>query len=201
MREDHQLAGAWSSPLAEMQRQSSRMAGIVDDLLELSRLETESAEPPMEPVDIRGLLARIREEALALGEGPRQVELEATAPALVLGAEKELYSAFSNLVFNAMRYTPAAGRVTVRWSVAEGAATVAVSDTGVGIAPEHIPRLTERFYRVDPGRSRLKGGTGLGLAIVKHVVQRHGGTLRIESEVGRGSTFSVTFPPQRTPAA
>jgi two-component system phosphate regulon sensor histidine kinase PhoR len=118
-------------------------------------------------------------------------------PARLLGSEKELYSAFSNLVFNAMRYTPAAGRVTVRWAVEDGLPTVTVADTGVGIPPEHIPRLTERFYRVDAGRSRLKGGTGLGLAIVKHVVQRHGAALHIESQVGQGSRFAIRFPPQR----
>ena len=197
MQEDHQLSGAWAAPLAEMGRQSDRMAGIVDDLLELSRLETDAEEPPLEPVDVRGMLARIREEALALGEGPRDVRLESASEARVLGSERELHSAFSNLVFNAMRYTPEGGRVTVRWSVEQGLPTVAVADTGIGIPAEHIPRLTERFYRVDASRSRLKGGTGLGLAIVKHVVQRHGGRLHIESEPGRGSTFTVQLPPQR----
>ncbi len=197
MHEDHALAGSWAAPLAEMERQCARMAGIVDDLLELSRLETEAGEPPHDAVDVRGLLARIREEALALGEGPREVVLELAADGGVLGSERELYSALSNLVFNAMRYTPAAGRVTVRWAVVEGRPTIEVADTGIGIPPEHIPRLTERFYRVDPGRARSQGGTGLGLAIVKHVVQRHGGELRIESEVGRGSRFIVRLPPDR----
>jgi two-component system phosphate regulon sensor histidine kinase PhoR len=202
LREDRAVDPAWSAPLAEMHRQSRRMAGIVDDMLELSRLETDAGEPPLAPVDVRGLLARIREEALALGEGPREVALELAADGALLGSEKELHSAFSNLVFNAMRYTPADGRVAVRWSVEEGLPTVAVSDTGVGIPAEHIPRLTERFYRVDASRSRAKGGTGLGLAIVKHVVQRHGGQLRIASEPGKGSVFTVQLPRQRlAPAA
>jgi len=201
MHEDHTLTGSWSAPLAEMERQCARMAGIVDDLLELSRLETEAGEPPHDAVDVRGLLARIREEALALGEGPREVELELDANSGLLGSERELYSALSNLVFNAMRYTPANGRVTVRWGLIEGRPTIEVIDTGIGIPPEHIPRLTERFYRVDPGRARSRGGTGLGLAIVKHVVQRHGGQLQIESDVGRGSRFTVRLPIDRLAGA
>lgn len=197
LRDDPALDGTWSGPLAEMKRQSDRMAGIVNDMLELSRLETDADEPPADAVDVRALLERIRSEALALGEGPRRVELELASHAGLLGSEKELYSAFSNLVFNAMRYTPADGTVAVRWSVEQGQPTLAVQDTGIGIAAEHIPRLTERFYRVDPSRSRSKGGTGLGLAIVKHVVQRHGGQLRIASEPGRGSTFAVVLPATR----
>jgi two-component system phosphate regulon sensor histidine kinase PhoR len=183
--------------LEQMRRQSDRMTGIVNDLLELSRLETESEEPGYEPVDVRGLLARIREEALALGEGPRDLELQLESPLRLGGVERELYSAFSNLVFNAMRYTAPGGRVQVRWAEEGGAPVFSVQDTGIGIAAEHIPRLTERFYRVDSSRTRARGGTGLGLAIVKHVVQRHGGRLLISSTPGEGSRFTCVFPPNR----
>jgi two-component system phosphate regulon sensor histidine kinase PhoR len=113
------------------------------------------------------------------------------------GAERELYSAFNNLVTNAVRYTPAGGRITLRWQADAEGARFSVTDTGVGIAPEHIPRVTERFYRVDPGRSRESGGTGLGLAIVKHVLQRHDAGLKIESQLGKGSTFTCEFPAER----
>lgn len=197
MAEDPALAGPWSGPLAEMRRQTARMTGIVGDLLELSRLETDAREPPHDPVDVRGLLTRIRDEALALGDGPRDLQLVIEDAAGMLGSERELHSAFSNLIFNAMRYTPGEGRVTVQWARDGEGLRLTVRDTGVGIPAEHLPRLTERFYRVDPSRSRTKGGTGLGLAIVKHVVQRHGGTLGIESEVGKGSVFTARFPANR----
>jgi two-component system phosphate regulon sensor histidine kinase PhoR len=121
----------------------------------------------------------------------------AREPLWILGAESELYSAFSNLVFNAMRYTPDSGKVRIRWMVDGEGAALSVSDTGVGIAPEHLPRLTERFYRVDRSRSRDSGGTGLGLAIVKHVLQRHGSELSVESEPGKGSVFTCHFPAER----
>lgn len=198
MHEDEALAATWGVPLREMRRQADRMASIVGDLLELSRLENDSNEPPLDPVDVGGLLARIREEALAMGEGPRMVELEADPRLRLLGAEREVYSAISNLVFNAMRYTPADGRVQVRWGLQGGQATLAVVDTGIGIPAEHLPRLTERFFRVEASRVRTKGGTGLGLAIVKHVVQRHGGTLEVDSTVGKGSRFTLRFPAARS---
>ena len=118
-----------------------------------------------------------------------------------LRGEPEIHSAFSNLVDNAAKYTPAGGVLTVRWWIDEEGGHFAVTDTGIGIASEHLPRLTERFYRVDAGRSRATGGSGLGLAIVKHVLQRHGATLQIESEEGRGSTFTCHFPPTRLLAA
>ncbi len=197
MHEDEALSGSWGLPLREMRRQADRMASIVGDLLELSRLENDASEPPFDPVDVGGLVARIREEALALGEGPRTVELDVAPELRLLGAEHEIYSAISNLVFNAMRYTPAGGRVQVRWGMVGDQATLAVADTGIGIPAEHLPRLTERFFRVEASRVRTKGGTGLGLAIVKHVVQRHGGTLGIESQVGQGTTFAMRFPAAR----
>ena len=122
-------------------------------------------------------------------------------PALLLGAPGEVQSILTNLVTNAVKYTPPEGRVSLRWWVDAAGAHLAVTDTGIGIPAEHLPRLTERFYRVDPGRSRKQGGTGLGLAIVKHAVQRHGGSLQIESVDGRGSTFTCHFPLRRVPPA
>ncbi len=197
MRADPRLEHDWGVPLAEMEHQMQRMLAIIKDLLELSRLETEAREAPFAPVDVPGLLQRVQRDALALGHGPRDVVVEVKDGVWVLGSESELFSAFSNLVFNAMRYTPDSGRVTLRWWVEEDGARLSVTDTGVGIAPEHLPRLTERFYRVDRSRSRDSGGTGLGLAIVKHVLQRHDADLEVESEPGKGSTFTCHFPMER----
>ncbi len=123
--------------------------------------------------------------------------LNAETDAHLRGAESELHSVFSNLVTNAVKYTPAEGEIEIRWWVDSAGGHLAVRDTGIGIAAEHIPRLTERFYRVDAGRSRKIGGSGLGLAIVKHALQRHGATLTIESKEGKGSTFTCHFPPDR----
>ena len=197
MRADERLESDWGVPLAEMQHQMQRMLAIIKDLLELSRLETEAREAPFAPVDVPTLLQRIQRDALALGHGPRDVVVDIKDRVWVLGSESELFSAFSNLVFNAMRYTPESGRVTMRWWMEEDGVRLSVTDTGVGIAPEHIPRLTERFYRVDRSRSRDSGGTGLGLAIVKHVLQRHDADLEVESEPGKGSAFTCHFPMER----
>ena len=197
MSDDAKLRAAWGKPLEAMRQQTGRMTAIVSDLLELSRLETESREAPYAPVDVAGLTNRIREAALSLGEGPRNITLEVDGGLQLLGAERELYSAFSNLVFNAMKYTPAEGRVSVRWAADADGAAYTVTDTGIGIPAAHIPRLTERFYRVDKSRSRDSGGTGLGLAIVKHVLQHHGARLEIVSEPGRGSRFTCRFGPER----
>lgn len=197
MSEDDKLRNAWGKPLNAMRQQAARMTAIVSDLLELSRLETESREAPYAPVDVDALLQRIREAALSLGEGPRDITLEIDGGWKLLGAERELYSAFSNLVFNAVRYTPADGHVTVTWTGDASGAALAVTDTGIGIPAAHLPRLTERFYRVDKSRHRDSGGTGLGLAIVKHVLQHHGARLEIESEPGRGSRFTCRFGPER----
>jgi two-component system phosphate regulon sensor histidine kinase PhoR len=178
-----------------MQQQTWRMQHIVEDLLLLSRLETDSSRPPHQVVAVPAVLSMIEEGVEPLIEQKGQhFTLECESGLWIYGAEKELYSAFSNLVTNAVRYTPEGGSINVRWFRDEAGAHLEVSDTGVGIAPQHIPRLTERFYRVDVGRSRDVGGTGLGLAIVKHVVSRHDGTLRISSTLNRGSTFSIDFP-------
>jgi len=197
MRADARLEQDWGAPLAEMEHQMHRMLAIIKDLLELSRLETEAREAPFAPVDVPVMLQRVQREALALGYGPRDVSVEVKDQVWVLGSESELFSAFSNLVFNAMRYTPDSGKVTIRWSMDDDGVRLSVADTGVGIAPEHIPRLTERFYRVDRSRSRDSGGTGLGLAIVKHVLQRHDADLEVESEPGKGSIFTCRFPLER----
>jgi two-component system phosphate regulon sensor histidine kinase PhoR len=197
LADDPALDAAWREPVREMQRQSDRMRAIVQDLLELSRLEAGGGEAEKTPVDVAGMLSLIRKEVLTQPERPRELNLQLDANALLLGAESELHSVFHNLVTNAVKYTPAGGRIDVRyWTDAHGA-HVAVKDTGIGIPASHIPRLTERFYRVDAGRSRKLGGSGLGLAIVKHALQRHGAQLEIASVEGKGSTFTCHFPPQR----
>lgn len=191
------LDPAWQQPVQEMRRQSDRMRNIVQDLLELSRLEAQGGEAELAPVDVPGMLALIRKDALARPDHPAQVELHLDSDALLLGSESELHSIFSNLVSNAVKYTPATGRVDVRWWTDERGGHVEVRDTGIGIPAEHLPRLTERFYRVDAGRSRKMGGSGLGLAIVKHALQRHGGRLDVRSVEGQGSAFSCHFPRER----
>ena len=174
-----------------------RMLRLVEDLLTLSTLETD-APPSEEPIALDTLLAVLKEEAQALSAGRHELRVENDGPATLLGSGRELHSAFSNLVSNAVRYTPEGGRVVLRWrSLPEGGAAFEVEDSGIGIEAKHIPRLTERFYRVDRGRSRETGGTGLGLAIVKHVLERHQATLNIESRLGEGSTFGARFPARR----
>jgi two-component system, OmpR family, phosphate regulon sensor histidine kinase PhoR len=190
---DPELAG----PIAEMRRQAERMTTIVRDLLELSRLETSEQEVQGEPIDVAALLATLRKDVLARPEHPREVRAEADESTALIGNATEIHSAFFNLVDNSVKYTPVDGRISMRWWVDEEGGHFMVSDTGIGIEPEHIPRLTERFYRVDEGRSRSRGGSGLGLAIVKHVLQRHGAELAISSTPGRGSEFVCHFPPRR----
>ena len=182
--------------LAMMREQSARMQRIIEDLLALSVLE--SAPPPAaERVRVAPLLERLRADAEALSGGRHVIALEGQPAVDLVGSESELTSAFGNLLSNAVRYTPAGGEVRLVWHDGPEGATLAVEDTGLGIPPEHIPRLTERFYRVDRSRSRDTGGTGLGLAIVKHALARHQATLSIESTPGSGSRFSVRFPSQR----
>ncbi len=186
---------AWRQPLSGMQQQSRRMLHIVEDLLMLARLETQRERPPRKPVAVPTLLADIAEDAIALsGEQGHRIEVDADPALWLLGCEKELRSAFSNLVFNAVRHTPAGGRIEIRWFADAGGLHLVVADNGEGIAPQHLPRLTERFYRVNRDRSRGSGGTGLGLSIVKHVLHNHGGQLRITSELGVGSVFTCDFP-------
>lgn len=198
--DDPGLDEGWREPVREMRRQAERMTTIVQDLLELSRLEAGGGEAPRTAVDVAGMLSLTRKETVARPEPSAKFVLRLESDAFVLGAEAELHSIFHNLVNNAIKYTPADGRVEVRyWTDATGA-HVAVQDTGIGIAAAHIPRLTERFYRVDAGRSRRLGGSGLGLAIVKHALQRHGAQLEVQSVEGQGSTFTCHFPTDRVQA-
>ncbi len=183
--------------MALMREQAARMQRLVDDLLTLSALEATNA-PRDDRVDAAALLARVADTARQLSGGAHAITFDVEPGMTILGSEVELTSAFSNLVTNAVRYTPDHGRIDVRWSrTSDGGAQLVVADTGLGIPQQHLPRLTERFYRVDRGRSRQSGGTGLGLAIVKHVLTRHQGLLAIASEVGGGSTFTATLPARR----
>ncbi len=181
--------------------QSIRMQHLIADLLTLSALETSGSSAETELVEVAPLLEAVRADSLALSSGRHEVTLEMDGPARILGVASELRSAFGNLASNAVRYTPEGGRISLRWQRRPDGAAFVVADTGIGIPPQHIPRLTERFYRVDRGRSRESGGTGLGLAIVKHVLTRHQGWLEVESEPGKGSTFTAHFPATRFPSA
>jgi len=183
--------------LSLMQEQARNMQRLVDDLLTLSSLESEQNIVAETEFAIVPLLLELSSDAKALAAGKQDVTLTIGDAATVIGSRDELASAFGNLVSNATRYTPEGGRIELDWRVDEDGGVFSVSDTGIGIAPEHIPRITERFYRVDRGRSRGTGGTGLGLAIVKHVLIRHQAELLIESEPGRGSRFTVLLPTRR----
>ncbi|MCO4889050.1 phosphate regulon sensor histidine kinase PhoR [Cupriavidus sp. WGtm5] len=181
-----------------MLAQSVRMQSIVEDLLALAKLESDAQPPGHDVVPVRAMVAHLRHDAEALSQGRHHVAAEIDPTVGMRGAETELMSALGNLVSNAVRYTPEGGRITMRLAWEDGHAVFSVADTGLGIAAEHIPRLTERFYRVDRSRSRDTGGTGLGLAIVKHVLSRHHAELRVTSEEGRGSVFRVVFPLERS---
>jgi two-component system phosphate regulon sensor histidine kinase PhoR len=196
LADDEELSEAWQVPIMEMQRQADRMTKILRDLIELTRIESDDKEPARDFIDVAGMLRTIIEDSEKMGERPT-IRLEIETDAALLGKESELHSVFGNLISNAIRFTPVTGEVVVKWREDANGAVFQVVDNGIGIAAEQIPRLTERFYRVDPGRSRALGGTGLGLAIVKHALQRHEGTLRIDSEEGVGSTFSCYFPRNR----
>ena len=180
--------------LTLISEQNARMQRLIEDLLTLSALESGNPPSADDRVDLGPLLAGILDEARTLSAGKHQISLQVAMPCVLHGCANELRSAFANLAGNAVRYTPIDGRIELSWRVTESCCEFVVSDTGIGVATQHIPRLTERFYRVDRGRSRETGGTGLGLAIVKHVLSRHGATLVIESELGRGSRFSARFP-------
>jgi len=179
-----------------MHEQAIRMSRLVEDLLMLSRLEAEVTPLAEDVVDVPSLVAELETEARALSGGRHEIVCSAE-PIRVRGSRDELRSAFGNLVSNAIRYTPSGGRILLSWRAQDDGAVFEVQDSGIGIAAEHLPRLTERFYRVDRSRSRETGGTGLGLAIVKHVLMRHQGRLLVDSEEGRGSTFGVWLPGAR----
>jgi two-component system phosphate regulon sensor histidine kinase PhoR len=197
LAEDDAMPPAWRGPISEMQRQAERMTRILRDLIELSRLESSDKSEGDELVDVVGMLELIAREFQSTGGECPTVSLTLETDAALLGSESELHSIFYNLVNNAVRFTPPNGAVKIVWRADDEGAAFEVTDTGIGIPEEQIPRITERFYRVDPGRSRASGGTGLGLAIVKHALQRHEGTLQIRSREGHGSTFTCRFPPRR----
>jgi two-component system phosphate regulon sensor histidine kinase PhoR len=183
--------------LTLMTDQTKRMQRLVEDLLTLSRLEDTENLVREETVDVPQMLRGLYDEAQSLSAGRHLVILSLDTDAKLLGSADELRSAFSNLISNAIRYTPQGGMITLSWIIRNGQGVFSVQDSGIGIEPEHIPRLTERFYRVDRGRSRESGGTGLGLAIVKHVLTCHQANLGIVSEQGKGSCFSAWFPAAR----
>jgi two-component system phosphate regulon sensor histidine kinase PhoR len=188
--------------IARMADQAARMQALLGDSLTLAELEG-STRPALDTwVALEPLVETVLADARVLSGGRHEIRtVPLPNPLTVAGAVHELRSALSNLLSNAVRYTPAGGLIEVRWvSLAQGGGRLEVADNGPGIAPEHLPRLTERFYRVDQGRSRESGGTGLGLAIVRQVMQRHGGEVQVESEVGRGSRFILIFPPSRVRA-
>jgi len=180
-----------------MAEQTRRMDNLVADLLTLSRLENEQSPLREESVEIKGLLNEVYQDGKLLSGGRHTLSLEITSNDNLLGNRDELHSAFGNLLSNAIRYTPDGGKILLRWFERGGQPVFSVQDSGIGIAAQHIPRLTERFYRVDRSRSRETGGTGLGLAIVKHIAMRHQAKLEVSSEEGKGSTFALVFPVKR----
>ncbi len=190
--------GQIENALGQMRLQAERMRSLVNDLLQISRLELNETQEAESELNVAAMLTGLVEELKHPGQ-PRSHEilLEADATLLLRGIGKDLYSAFSNAIRNAVQYTPDGGRIEIRWYADNGAACFSVHDTGIGVPRELIPRLTERFYRVDAGRSRALGGTGLGLSIVKHVLRNHQATLHIESSVGKGSLFLFRFPAER----
>ena len=183
--------------LALMAEQARRMQQLIEDLLTLSALESSPAPADEQAIDMRAFVEQLAEEARALSAGRHNVVVDVDSGHRLIGSSRELHSAFSNLVSNAVNYTPQGGTVTLSWRLDGTRGVFAVQDTGIGVETRHIPRLTERFYRVDQGRSRDSGGTGLGLAIVKHVLTRHQASLEVESEFGKGSTFRAEFPAAR----
>ena len=181
-----------------MMSQAQRMKSLVEDLLTLANLEANSLPAPMQNIQMQTVMALLKNDAEALSQGCHTFNFEIATERNLLGEEREILSAFGNLVSNAIRYTPDIGSISAIWRINEREeGEFVVTDTGPGIASEHLPRLTERFYRVDRSRSRDTGGTGLGLAIVKHIASRHQAQLFIESTPGKGSTFTLRFPKER----
>ncbi|GHB13709.1 phosphate regulon sensor histidine kinase PhoR [Salinicola rhizosphaerae] len=191
------LPERWQRGFNQMQAQTTRMQNLVEDLLLLSRLEIDTPDADSDPVDVPALLESIVEDARGLSGGRQTLLLEVDEPRRLLANTKEIRSAISNLAFNAVRYTPAGSTIVLRWKSWHDGAAIEVEDDGEGFDPVHIPRLTERFYRIDKGRSAATGGTGLGLAIVKHVMLRHGAKLDIVSRPGKGARFRCAFPLSR----
>jgi two-component system phosphate regulon sensor histidine kinase PhoR len=194
--DDHTVPEELAHPIAQMRAQAKRMNNIVSELLELSRLESGGSAPVDETVDIGAVMASARKVCVAAGNAPT-INLQIESNALLLGNSGEIESIVTNLLSNAVRHTPADGEVTLMWRSGPDGGELIVSDSGEGIAAEHLPRLTERFFRVDRGRARSDGGVGLGLAIVKHVLERHDAVLTVSSEPGAGSEFVCRFPARR----
>lgn len=180
-----------------MQSQTTRMRRIIEDLLTLSRLENNVTLKDETDIAMEPLLNQLHKDAKALSQGQHKISLHVEARVDIRGSYNELFSAMSNLTSNAVRYTPENGHIDIYWQMQDENVVFSVQDTGIGIESHHLPRLTERFYRVDSGRSRDTGGTGLGLSIVKHILHHHQAILKVESEPGRGSRFSIVFPAQR----
>jgi len=195
-RSEPALAG-WRAPLAEMRAQAVRMETLIADMLKLARLESDVVQTKQDVLDVPLLLEVVIEEARKLSQGRHRFDVQVERETLLFGRESEVQSIFTNLLHNAIHYTPERGPIRVRWWSDENGAHFAIEDGGIGIAEKDIPRLTERFYRVDVGRSRASGGTGLGLSIVKHALERHEGHLQIISALGAGSTFTAHFPAHR----
>lgn len=187
----------WQKPINEMSNQAVRMGRIIEDLLKLARVESEGLEQKQEVVNVAELLGRLVANARETDDRGRDIIGEFDPGLFLYGRPGELESVFNNLIANAMQYTPVGGDIHVRWWYDDAAAYYSVSDTGIGIEAKHIPRLTERFYRVDAGRSSASGGTGLGLAIVKHCLEHHDAKLSVASEVSVGSSFTCRFPRRR----
>ncbi|MGV6826899.1 MAG: phosphate regulon sensor histidine kinase PhoR [bacterium] len=186
------LPDEFQEPIVKMQQQASRMHIIIEDLMVLSKLETEAFPDMSKTVDLASLVEEVYSDAIDLDRGAHQITTQIN-PAEVPGERQELYMALNNLVTNAIRYTSAGGTIKITLGKKNGVTFLSVKDNGNGISAEHLPRLTERFFRVDPGQSRESGGTGLGLAIVKHALERHQATLEIESTPGKGSEFRCVF--------
>ena len=185
--------------LAKLESPTSRMRALVDDLLLLSRLEASPlpSDSELDAIDVSNVIRSCISEARMLSQGRHQFDSDCDRSVKLLGVESEIHSATLNMVANAVRYSPDGGLIRVTWKPTGDGARLTVTDQGIGIAPEHLQRITERFYRVDLAKSRVRGGTGLGLAIVKHVVKRHRGTLQVVSDLGKGSTFCCDFPPRQ----
>ncbi len=180
-----------------MDDQTMRMKLLIDDLLVLSQIESNVQAPDDDKINMAQLITQLSNDAKGLSKSKHTITVESVENSYVIGALREIQSALSNLISNAIRYSPEGGQVTIKWEVEETHATFSVQDQGIGIEKQHLQRLTERFYRVDRGRSRITGGTGLGLSIVKHILTRHQAKLNISSKLGEGSTFSITFPSER----
>lgn len=195
--DDPQKPPVWQQPVRVMQEQAQRMLRLVEDLLQLSKLESGQSVSMDRVVNVAGLIEAARREVLSLPGGPERIEVRIDSPVNLLGEDTELQSVVTNLVANAVRYTPAEGKVTITWNVDQEGGHLAVVDTGIGMSEADIPRVTERFYRADGGRARQQGGTGLGLSIVKYALRRHDADLEIRSRLGQGSSFICHFPRDR----